>query len=385
MGRVQSDDPDRMVFRSGGGCVSIFGLPFLLVGLAVLTSPLWGPMKEKGSDEPAPLYFVIPFGLVFASVGAGLVLGRAGKNIDRREGAVTTWWGLLVPFKTTTRPIEDFSKVTIAREVRRSKNSTYTVYPVRMASDEGKDIKLEEPRDMGKARAVAEEAAKFLEIPLADRSSGTERVRDAAELDESLRERARRTGQRAEVPDQPADARSAHSVVGDSLVFDIPPPGFSARHYLAMAVGLIMPIFVIAVFLGPILGEEKMPTGVKMVFVAFLGVFFILLPLLVTWGGALSSARTRTQVEVSPGQLRVSRTGLIRTKTAAIPTDELEELDLVSKSATRSSSRKMAEAFSAGHELIEARSDQESVRFGQGLSRSELEWMKAVIQGVVTA
>lgn len=382
MGRVESHDPDRMVFRSGGGCIAFFGLPFLIVGVAVMTSPLWGPMKDSKTGEAVPLLLVVPFGAVFATVGAALVLGRAGKTFDRRSGTVTTWWGLLVPFKTTTRPLAEFASVSISKEIRRSKNSTYTVYPVRLASEKGKDVNIEEPRDMGKARQAAEEVAKFLDLRLVDSSMGQAVVREADELDESLRERAQRTGERPDMPEPPPDCRSTHSVVGDTLVFDLPPSGFRVGHYVMMGVGLIFPLFAIGGFLALVFAQKGPPGPMMWVMGLFIGVFFVAVPLLVTWGAAFSSAKARTKIEVSPRLLQVSVTGLVRTKTTAIPTDELEELELIRPG--KSDARNLQAAFGGASEVILARSDQASVSFGVGLSKNELEWMKAVIQSVVT-
>ena len=382
MARVNSNDPDRMVFRSGGGCLAVFGLPFLLAGLAVMTSPLWGPMKDSKSGEAPPWFFVIPFGAVFATVGAGLVLGRAGKEIDRRAGTVTTWWGLLVPFKSATRPLADFEAVQVTKEVRRSKNSTYTVFPVRLTASVGKNVSLEESRDAMKARKAGEEAAKFLGFKLIDRSLGETIVREAEELDESLRDRAKRTGETAGVPDPPAGGRCTHSVVGDTLVFEIPPTGFKAGHLVAMAAGALIPIIVVAFFAFPMLRDDKMPSGVKLIFMLFLGVFFIGLPLVFSFGAAISGAKARTTVEVSPGLLKVTATRLMGTKMTAIPTDELEELRLMRGGAAGAGSVQAALAGKA--QVILARSDNATVTFGTGLSNAELEWMKAIIQNVVT-
>ncbi|NQT54245.1 hypothetical protein HQ576_19465 [bacterium] len=381
MARVNSSDPDRMVFRSGGGCLMLFGMPFLLAGLAVMTGPLWG-IKDSKTKKPIPWAFAVPFGAVFAAVGASIAFGRAGKEIDRRAATVTTWWGLLVPFKSTTRPLADFEAVQVTKEVRRSKNSTYTVYPVKLKAAKGKDVSLEESRDAMKARKAGEEAAKFLSFKLVDRSLGETIVREAEELDESLRDRATRTGERAGVPDPPAGGRCTHSVVGDTLVFEIPPTGFKAGHIVAMLVGALIPIIVVAFFAFPMLRDDKMPSGAKLIFMLFLGAFFIGLPLVFSFGAAISSAKARTTVEVSPGLLKVTRSGLLGSKMTAIPTDELEELRLMRGGAAGAGSVQAALAGKA--QVILPRSDNATVTFGTGLSNAELEWMQAIIQNVVT-
>lgn len=385
MGRVESSDPDVVVYRSGGGCISVFGLPFLAVGLFVLSSPFLPAryrLKDDKSGEAMPVAFPLVFGGVFAAVGAGLVLGRGGKTIDRRRGTATTWWGLLVPFRSKDIPLSDFDRVAIAREVRRSKNSTYTVYPVRLTGPGDAKVTLEEPQDKNKARALGEEIAKLLELKLADGSMGATVVREPGELDESLRDRVQRTGERPEVGAPPPGMRSVQSVEGDTLAFEIPPTGFKPVHLIPMCIGLAVPVFVYFMFFRHFPGGDKTPGAVRYLFLAFFVVFFVALPILATFGMALSSAKKRARVEVSPRELRVTEIGLVRSRTKAIPTDELEELKVAS-------AKEMAEQRSsgalAGGDVLVARSDKMSLTFGTGLSRAELEWMRAVIWNVVTA
>ena len=375
MGRVQSSDPDVYEHRSGGGCIMIFGLPFLLAGLFVMAIPFLPDAMRKGS--PPPWFFAIPFGGLFATVGAALVFGRGGVIIDRRTGLVTKWWGLLVPFSRTHRPLSEFDQVTISREVRRSKNSTYTVYPVRLAGSEGKPIKFEEPRTQATARKTAEELAKFVNVKLVDRSMGTAVVREADELDASLRERKAKKGEQVTVPDEPLGRRSQQEVVGDTLAFEVPPTGFRGQHFVMMALGLIIPTVVYFWFFHAMVGRGGVPGPVQII----VGVLFIGLPFLLFFLGALSSAFTRVRVEVSPRELRVTSRGLLFPRAKAIPTDELEELEIIGAKALEGQSA----VAMAGGQAIVARSDATTLAFGAGLSRAELDWMRAVIWNVVTA
>ena len=70
-------DQATLEIRSGGGCISIFGLPFLLAGLFVMQIPL-GIIPMKGPPGELPSIFVVLFGSMFAAVGACLVFGRSG-------------------------------------------------------------------------------------------------------------------------------------------------------------------------------------------------------------------------------------------------------------------------------------------------------------------
>ena len=390
MGRVRTSDPDVIAYRSGGGCLMLFGLPFLLAGLFVMASPLvpgkYQP-KESKTGRPMPIYFAIPFGGIFATVGAALVLGRAGKRIDRRAGTVSTWWGLLVPFRCKEMPLADFDKVAITHEVRRSKNSTYTVYPVRLRGEGSAKVDVETPRDEAKARALGEEIAKFLTLPLHDSSVGSVVIRQADELDESLRERAERTGERAEVGSPPPDARAISSVTGDILTFEIPPLGFRPLVLFIMGASLLCPLVFAGVFVVPFTLTEDVPLGVKLIFAGVLCILFIGVPVGIAWTFALRMAKKTARVDVSPLELRVTVRGLFRSSTHAIPTAELEELQVVNLTKTPKATvgPKIGLALLGSGGVILARSDRATLTFGTGLSAAELDWMRDVIWNVVTA
>ena len=69
--------------KTGGGCMMLFGLPFFAAGIAVMTVPFW-------ADGDAPAAMLIPFGLVFASVGGGIMFGRAGIIADKTASLLST-------------------------------------------------------------------------------------------------------------------------------------------------------------------------------------------------------------------------------------------------------------------------------------------------------
>jgi len=379
LGRVRSSDPDVMIYRSGGGCLAVFGLPFLLIGLSVMAAPF---LASSGKAAP-PWYGAVPFGAVFATVGAALVFGRSGTILDRRGGSVTTWWGLLVPFRRTVRPLADFQSVVIAREVRRSKNSTYTVYPVRLTAQGTPHVEVQEPRDEHAARSVGEELARFLGVRLVDHSMGATVVREADQLDESLRDRVQRGGERLDVGEPPPDARSRRSVAGDALVFELPPTGFKAGHIIAMVVGLIIPAGVFSGILARLVSAGKALGGPELLLLGVVALLFVGVPFLAFFATAVRHALRRSRVEVSPRELRVTQPGILGSRTKAIPTDQLEELEVVGLKAL--TGQRAAPAFLTSGDAIVARSDRLTIVFGAGLSRAELDWMRAVIWNVVTA
>ena len=82
MAYMRSTDPDIMEIRRGGGWMILLGLPFFVGGLLVMGASL-GPWTQKG--DPPPLSGNIPFGGLFAAVGAGRF--RPGRGKDQRARA----------------------------------------------------------------------------------------------------------------------------------------------------------------------------------------------------------------------------------------------------------------------------------------------------------
>ena len=179
-------DPDIIEKKSGGGCLTLVGIPFFLSGLWVLLMGLGvGPFPASGGF-PASLVAVL-VGLIFTAIGGILIFGRSGLIIDRRENRVVRWQGLLVPLRRTVRPLDSFDRVRLDC----SRDDKTTSYPVQLArgGDPEGAITVEEPSDYQQARQTAETLARFVRKPLEDHSSGTPVIRAPEFLDESLRER----------------------------------------------------------------------------------------------------------------------------------------------------------------------------------------------------
>ncbi len=388
MQRVKTGDSEAIKFKQGGGCVALFGVPFFLAGLFVMLSPLLPKdiqPTDKDTGKPMPIHFALPFGGVFAATGAAFIFGRGGKTLNRRTNEMTTWWGLLVPFKSTTYQLSDFERVTVSRERRKSKNSHYTVFPVRIDGSKPGAVKIDEPKSEPQALELAEELAKFLEIPLIDRTMGEAVRREADQLDESLRDKSVRTGEHVEVGEPPPDLKAQYSFEGKSIIFDFPPTGLKLQHLIFLLPMLIFVSVALFVFLIPILGDEKMPFEMKCFFCGFLGLFFILLPLAGSLTVILQGIKTTSQVVVSPHEIQLTRKGLFRSKTETIPSDELEELRIVKPQHAVASNRKRSLTMILGGELIIARSDKTRIVFGQGLPRDQLEWVKSIVHKVLVS
>ena len=392
---TQGVDRDVLEMRSGGGALMIFGLPFLAAGIFVIGASL-GLWMKKGAP---PVFFALPFGGVFAAIGAAFVLGRRGVLVNVRDRNVVTWWGLLVPFRSTACALNQYDHVGLTREIRRSKNSTYTVYPVRLTGDEAKRISFGEPRNYKEARAGAEQLAKFVQLDLVDSSSGQAIRRGPNDLDESLREHAQRTRETIEMPDPPVSVRTKYDIAGTRITLELPPEGLGAQHVLLpMAVlgGVIMAIVVLAG--GPLKRFFDAPPPAK--YIAWGAA--LLTPLLLV-GAALvtilSALRGHVRLVASRDGIQLCRCGVLFTSTTFIPSDELEELILPGTSAAAAQEEAIADAdmpeamksvvtalarSRRGKKGIQARSDKVTVEFGKKLPEEELRWVHAVIMKMMT-
>ena len=115
----------RLVVRDGGGCIAVFGLPFLLAGIAVtLISIGLLPMRTAG-DMPwfgRPLMMLM--GVVFTLVGGALTLGRSWTTFSAVDRTVMTQIGLLVPMHTTTYRIDDYTAVQLGFASKKESRAT---------------------------------------------------------------------------------------------------------------------------------------------------------------------------------------------------------------------------------------------------------------------
>ncbi|MCW8130525.1 MAG: hypothetical protein KIS92_09270 [Planctomycetota bacterium] len=336
------DDPEVLEHKSGGGCASLFGLPFLIMGLVAVFGALSALFTGKNPGGAAAGGV---FGCIFSAIGGGIVFYRSGITLDKRAGTITDWWGLPFPLSRKESKLEQAREVTIKAETRRSKNSSYTVYVVRL---EGVDmqLKFDEHRAYETSRNLAERVAKFANVRIHDYSGQGQSIREAGTLDESLQQRAERLG---EVPAPPArmpdGCRVVHHVEGDEAVFDLPRPApgcaiLSVTAVAAAAIGALAFGNVPLIFF-----------GIVMFVVAC---------------GAVPAALARERVRASSRRLLLERRLPLLVRRAEIPASELEEL-----------------LERAG--CVVARSDRRTLTFGSGLKAPERVWLKGVLTTILSA
>jgi hypothetical protein len=104
--------PDQLQVREGGGCLSLFGLPFLAAGIFVtLIGARILPVQNAAGVPAWAWLLILLMGLVFVGVGGGLVLGRRWISLDTGRGIIRKAWGLLVPLRGEEYPLHDYEAV----------------------------------------------------------------------------------------------------------------------------------------------------------------------------------------------------------------------------------------------------------------------------------
>ena len=398
---------DVMETRSGGGCLSLFGMPFLLAGLFVLQIPLGIiPVGHEGGRPWLPLFVI--FGGVFTAVGAGLVFGRSGIVLDRSRGKIVQWWGLLVPMKRRETLLEAVRHVEM--NFSEGDSDSADTWPVRLSCEgAAKPIDVASPADFAEARQTAEELARFLHKPLVDSSTGEKVTRGPEDLDESWRDRVRRTkASAAPMPPQPPGMRTRVERTGEGVVLHIPGPAITARHYIPALFPLAFAAAVAWFFL-PAFLTLPMPDWVRYVLLGFVGLFFIAGPAVSALLNVLRLKNQFERITVTKACLRVEALKQGRRTAVEIPVDELE--DLVAPTA-----RSLLEMIEvpgmkkaplgdtgtprmpdgrpvprylqsltkmAGSKGIIARSDKASAEFAAGLDEGETAYLFALIRKTI--
>ena len=367
MAKVQSYDPNKLEFRSGGGCLSLFGLFFFLPGLAVIAGGFVG-----GSDGP-PIFFALPFGGIFCLVGGAFLFGRSGMTFDKRSGKLETWWGAFFYKSRTEYSLSDIKMVALSRETRGSGKNRRTVYPVRIEGNFPTPVELEAPLNPTEGRSLAEDVAKFLDLGMRDVSSGTEIIREAGTLDFSIRQRFEADGYEPELMDRPAGAKSTHTPMGSTHKINIPPRGFTCGSYAQIGVGLVFSgMFSLGFF--PVMFDKDIPTAVRIPVLLVMGLF-ISIPFMALVGSAISGAKASYEVEVTPMKFVLVTKGMIKDSREEIPANELEELEI----AGRVPGKNQLALILSGQSIM-VRSDTKTISFGYGLLADELDWIVSIIE-----
>jgi hypothetical protein len=346
---------DRLLVRSRFRPVRfVFGC--LVAGFAC-----YGQLDAFSDHEWAAFVFA-----TFAAwAGIALAAFRRRLTLDRGEGLTERSRGAFLSHFSHREPLDRFDRVSIHLGGESSDRGVSTAYPVQL---EGRDSKLEidAPGYWEPARNLAEEIASFLRLPLHDTDRSGKLHPDEFDLT------AGRRDVHVGPVSPPRKPRCRIDEETDSLlrVF-IPQP--DARPFLGLSIiiGLfcLVPL-TIELFLPLLAGRRVDWPGVALL---------ILIPAWVSFEAAKAVLTNGGVLEVTPGALRMTLQRPWGARVVTIPASELE--DLVILDPEMGGPRSLLAHFSDG--VLVARSDRESVRFGYGMKRKELAWLRSKVMSVL--
>jgi hypothetical protein len=394
-------DQATLEIRSGGGCISIFGLPFFLAGIFILQIPL-GTIPMKGSPGTMPSVLVFLFGVVFTAVGAALVFGRSGIILDRARGRIVQWYGLLVPMKRTEYLMDAVDQVEM--NFSSGDSDSAPTWPVKISGKSiTKPISISQPTSFTEARQLAEELSRFLQKPLIDSSTGEIIIRDPDHLNESYRDRMRRTGEAVgSLPPEPPNMRSRVERTGEGLIINIPAKA-NGLNYIPVFAPVIFAVFVAWFFMPAIF------TRCTLNFISYIFLSIIVLSLISALLKMYRLKKEFEQVTVTKAFLRVEALKQGKRLTSEIPIDELEDfvaptaqgaintievagmkkVPLGDTGAPRMPDGRPVPGLLLslmkmfGSKGIIARSDKTVIEFARGLDEAEVTWLFALIRKTI--
>ena len=405
MAAVREVSPGRLEIREGGGCLTMFGLPFLLTGIFMMLAS-FGVVTMRSDGEAVTQVAAAGLGVLFASVGGVLTFGRSIASIDVGQQVITKQWRILLPIRTWTYQLADYTTVTLA--FVRGDSDTADKYPIGLKGNTVAPLPLCSPTQFAEARQCAAAVARHLGFEIEDTSTDHPSRVTASEVDAALQERLR-SAAAAPAPARPSRMMSEVSDVDGSMRITIPMP----LNPLAIYGGLF-PAVVAAGMLGWLgfLSTPRPLAPIEWIFVGLLFAGFGILPLASVVSRWLRSRVGQTIVTVSAQGLRVQERGILRTRTvAALSASEILDVDYSTKESTMTSARRSAEAETATMRKIPSsaatagpstewvfgvlswflkgkgiivKTRKGLTTFGEGLADDEIQYLHAIVRRTLT-
>lgn len=322
---------------------------------------VYGQLESLRSSDTAMFFMAT----LFAFAGTALMAWRRERVLDRNAEVVRTSRVLLARRFTTSEALEGIRFVSIGLGREQSGEGETTTYPVSLEGH-NRRIELDAPGYWEPARNLAEEVARFLDLPLRDPD------RSGKLLPEEVDHTVGRRGLDLDPVREPT--RLSLRVEQDSddlLCVRVPSPDHRPFLGLSLIVGLFFLIPLTLELFLPLLAGRP----VDLFFVSFV----VLLPLWVFFEAARAVLLNGGLLEVTPAALRMTFPRPWGDRVVAIPAGELE--DLVILRPEMGGPRSLLGHLTVA--VLVARSDRASVRIGYGASREELSWLRSKIVRVV--
>lgn len=316
----------RIEIREGGGCLALFGMPFLAAGIFLVLAG--SGILPLGNDPSLgwwgrPLLFLM--GLPFTGVGAWLVFGRTWTVIDTTQGTLSRRRGVLLWKKREELPLTDFRAVELGFSPGDSDSPD--TFPVLLkGAGSSPDFKMSNGASYGPAHQLATQIAALLKVPLEDASSDHKTVLTADQLGRSLPERLQEQEAELEYATRPVQMRSRVDFINGGVRIRIPREGFKATALLPIAIPAGLALYFGPDFLD-FFDRSRTPEFVQWFFIGFVLLLFVLFPLLGVISRLINSLRGYTEIAATPTELRVTEQQAWKRSTRTLPAAEIIDLD----------------------------------------------------------
>ncbi len=152
-----SVDTDRISYTRGGGCLMMtIGMSLLAFGSLFVSVPIIEGKATKASER-----VMLVNGSLLAVGGVALAFGRRRTVVDRGRNLVTQSWDLLIPLRTTWKPLSEYRRVTIDTR-KAGRGHSITLFELSLEDQRGRStVILYTPSDM-MAQAYAKQLSEFL-------------------------------------------------------------------------------------------------------------------------------------------------------------------------------------------------------------------------------
>jgi hypothetical protein len=362
--------PDVLEVREGGGCLSLFGVPFLVAGLFVALIGLRVLPVHNAADVPTwawPLLVLV--GLVFVTVGGGLVFGRQWIRLDAGQGRATKQWGLVVPLRHKEEHLlSNFESVAV--RFQSGDSDSADSFPVVLKARDGlPDVRLSASTTYEESRQSAGQVARFLRLPLVDAATDHESIVETDRVDASLAERVRASSDVTDRPVRPLRMRSQVEETATQVRIRIPGPGF---RFLSL-LGIVVPAGILSVvvpFLLRFFEQTRTPPAVQVAFLGFLALCFGVIPLVSVIRSMIAGVYGGTIITASPDGLIIEERGAGRARRKEIRANDVLDVDYGVAGEALSVARHTVEqkiAETGGH--ISARTRDRALRWATTVAR----------------
>lgn len=161
---ISKKNPDLWERKSGGGCLSFTGLPFLAFGVVGTLTYAGFMYIERASNNPT---VTIVVSLICLTIGLALMSVRHGFVIDRTKREAREWIGLLIPLRVTKYNLNDYDYINLTTQTRKFHSTETIALSITIEGENNPPpIFIEESAVHEKSRTVAKELSEFLDLPV---------------------------------------------------------------------------------------------------------------------------------------------------------------------------------------------------------------------------